>query len=106
MFYGRYGSTKQISDEIKAFIFAGTNDSDQHKILNQIEVCQNFADFFSYEIVGIATEVETLFKSDVEFDAVIVTKYNRLSRNAFEFMQIKNKLLQDGKIIIQAVRSY
>lgn len=95
----------EISDVVKAFIFAGTNDSDQHKILNQIEVCQNFADFFDYEVVGIATEVETLFKSDVEFDAVIVTKYNRLSRNAFEFLQIKHKLLQEGKIIIQAVRS-
>lgn len=73
-------------------------------ITKQLEICDNFALFFDYEIVGVATEIDTLFKTPVEYDAVIVTAYHRISRNALEFQQIKNDLLRKQIIIIPAVR--
>lgn len=74
-------------------------------VMKQFEICQNFADFFDYEVIGIATKIKTLFNSDLEYDAVIVTKYEIISPVSIEYENIKMELLKKGIIIIQAVRS-
>lgn len=90
---------------MRAIIYARENDSNHNSVVTQLEICKNFADFCEYEIVGIATEIETLFKTDIEYDAVIVTKYNRISRDREEYQKIKQGLLKRGIIIVPAVRS-
>lgn len=103
--YNRYGTTKQIKDTFKVIIFARENNPKHNTIIQQLDTCQNFAQFFDYKIVGVATELKTLFNTDIEYDGVIVTKHNRISRNALEYQKIKMELLKNGKIIIPAVRS-
>ena len=103
--YNRYGTTKQIPDTFRVIIYARENNPVHNNIIKQLEVCQNFADFYEYEVVGIATEIDTLFKTNIDYDAVMVTQYNRISRELKEFHHIKNQLLKKDKIIIQAVRS-
>lgn len=105
MSYLRYGTSKQIADSFKVIIFARENNPVHNNIIQQFEVCKNFADFCGYEVVGIATEIETLFRTDLDYDGIIVTKIDRLSRNATEYQKIKQKLLKHEKIIIPAVRS-
>lgn len=105
MFYGRYGTTKQITDTFRVIIFARENNPKHNTIIQQLDTCQNFAQFFDYKIVGVATEIETLFNTDIEYDGVILTKRDRLSRNAVEYKKIKQELLKQEKIIIPAVRS-
>lgn len=85
---------------MKAIIFVSGD-----VVMKQFEICQNFADFFDYEVIGIATKIETLFNSDLVYDAVIVTKYEAISRLALEYEKIKMELLRRDIIIVQAVRS-
>lgn len=103
--YNRYGTTKQITDTFKVIIYARENNPVDNNIVQQLEICQNFADFCEYQVVGVATELKTLFNSDIEYDGVIVTKHNRISRNALEYQKIKAELLKRHIIIIPAVRS-
>lgn len=105
MNYARYGTTKQIDDTFKVIIYARENNPVHNTIIQQFEICKNFADFYDYEVVGLATQIETLFKASVEFDAVLVTTHSRISRDVSEYLKIKKKLLERGIIIITAVRS-
>lgn len=103
--FNRYGTTKQITDTFKVMIYARENNPLHNNVIQQLEICQNFADFYEYQVVGVATEIKTLFNSGVEYDGVIVTKHNRISRNALEYQKIKAELLEREIIIIPAVRS-
>lgn len=105
MFYGRYGTTKQITDTFKVVIFARENNPVHNNIIQQFETCKNFADFYGYEVVGFATEIETLLNTGIDYDGVIVTKRDRFSRDAMEYQRVKKELLKQEKIIIPAVRS-
>lgn len=105
MMYGRYGTTKQIEDNFKVIIYVRDNRGEQSKIIKQLEVCQNFADFHDYDVVGVATEIKTLFNTAIEYDGVLVTEISRISRKFEELKRIKQELLKRDKIIITAVRS-
>lgn len=96
----RYGTFIKKGNAMKAIIFVCGDI-----VMKQFEICQNFADFFDYEVIGIATKIDTLFKYDLEYDAVIVTKYDIISNNERDLQEIKTKLLQRDIIIIQAVRT-
>lgn len=85
---------------MKVIIYASGSD-----VLQQFEVCQNFADFYDYDVVGLATEINTLFNSRVNYDGVMITTHSRISTDRRIYEKIKQRLLKRGIIIITAVRS-
>lgn len=85
---------------VKVIIYASEGN-----VLQQLEICQNYADFYDYDVVGIATEIKTLFKTDIDYDGVIVAGRNAISNREMEYEVIKLRLLGIEKIIIPAVRS-
>lgn len=89
---------------MKVIIYAKQNQPNSD-VVKQLEVCQNFADFYDYEVVGVATEIDTLFTTSIEYDGVLVTNRSRLSRSVYHYEEIKQDLLKMGVIIIEAVRT-
>ncbi len=89
---------------MKVIIYAKQNQPNSD-VVKQLEVCQNFADFYDYEVVGVATEIDTLFTTSIEYDGVLVTQRSRISRSSYHYEEIKQDLLKMGVIIIEAVRT-
>lgn len=102
----RYARTNEILSNMKVIIYARENNPRENTIVQQLEICQNFADFYDYEVVGVALDINTLFNTQLEFDAVLAKDHACISRDALEYMTIKNRLLARDIIIIKAVRSF